>query len=337
MLQLSPNACRVLGSLLEKEVTVPATYPMTLNALLSACNQSSGRDPVMHLGEAEATAAIDELRQAGFARLVHASHGARSVKYRQVATDALVLDPLRRAVLTVLLLRGPQTPGELRSRGERLHAFTTVDEVDRTLDHLAGLDEPLVAQLPRRAGQKEQRWAHLLGGRPVADEGPAPAAPAPREPAEVPVEVAALAAFVGTWTGTGTGHYPTIDDFGYTEQIELRPVPGKPILAYRSSTRARDDGRTLHGESGFVRLVGDGLVEVVLAHGSGIVEVAEGLIDGDELALSSTDVVGTGTAKEVTEVDRRYRVVGDTLTYELAMAAVGQPLQNHLHATLTRS
>ncbi len=340
MPSLSPHACRVLGSLLEKEVTVPATYPMTLNALLGACNQSSGRDPVMHLDEAEVTGAVDELREAGFARVVHASHGARTVKYRQVATDALVLDALRRAVLTVLLLRGPQTPGELRSRGERLHAFASVDEVDRTLDHLAGLDEPLVVQLPRRAGQKEQRWAHLLGGEPSADDAPALTDVRPQDraevPAEVPAEVAALAAFVGSWSGAGDGHYPTIDDFGYTEQIELRPVPGKPMLAYRSATRGRDDGRTMHGESGFLRVVGDGLVELVVAHGSGLVEVADGVIDGDELVLASTAVVGTGTAKEVTAVERRYRVVGDALTYELAMAAVGQPLQPHLQATLRR-
>src|SRR3954453_10643774 len=138
MWSLSPNACRVLGCLLEKEVTVPATYPLTLNALVSACNQTSGRDPVLQLDESAVAAAVDELREAGFARLVHASHGARTVKYRQVATDVLVLDALRRAVVTLLLLRGPQTSGELRTRSERLHPFASVDEVDRTLEHLAG-------------------------------------------------------------------------------------------------------------------------------------------------------------------------------------------------------
>lgn len=336
---LTPNACRVLGCLLEKEVTVPATYPLTLNALLSACNQSSGRDPVLQLDEAEVGAAIDELREAGLARLVHASHGARTVKYRQVATDALVLDALRRAVITVLLLRGPQTPGELRTRGERIHPFASVDEVDRTLEHLAGLDEPLVVQLPRLAGQKEARWAHLLGGPHRADAPVPPEVPAEvpaAVPAAVPAEVAALRAFVGTWTGTGRGHYPTIEDFAYTEQIELRPVPGKALLSYRSATRAVDDGRTLHGESGFLRVVGDGLVELVVAQGAGLIEAADGVVDGDEIVLASTAVIGTPTAKQVTATERRYRVVGDTLTYELAMAAVGLPLQPHLEATLQR-
>jgi len=336
MIVLSPNACRVLGSLLEKELTVPATYPLTMNALLSACNQTSGRDPITHLEEHEAAAAIDELRQAGFARLVHASHGARSVKYRQAATDALGLDALRRAVLTVLLLRGPQTPGELRSRTERLHPFSSVEEVDHTLGYLAGLDDPLVAQMPRRPGQKEQRWAHHLAGEPMEPTGSDPPASAPAPPIVVPSELAELAAFVGTWSGGGEGHYATIDDFAYTEQIELRPVPGKLMLAYRSATKARDDGRTLHGESGFVRLVGDGLVELVVAQGAGLVEITEGLVDGDEMVLASTMVAGSTTAKQVTATERRYRVVGDSLTYELAMAAVGQPLQSHLRATLSR-
>jgi hypothetical protein len=195
-------------------------------------------------------------------------------------------------------------------------------------------------QLPRHPGQKESRWAHLLGGPPGADE-PVPVVAAPVvasvEPVEIPVEVAALSAFVGTWTGGGEGHYPTIEDFAYTEQIELRPVPGKAMLTYRSTTRARDDGRTLHGESGFLRIVGDGLVELVVAQGAGLVEAAEGVVDGDEIVLTSTAMVGTPTAKLVTATERRYRVVGDTLTYELAMAAVGLPLQPHLQGTLHRA
>ncbi len=265
------------------------------------------------------------------------SHGARTVKYRQVATDVLVLDALRRAVVTLLLLRGPQTPGELRTRSERLHPFASVDEVDRTLEHLAGLDEPLVVQQPRHPGQKESRWAHLLGGAPVdAPPAPAPRGSSPVVPVEIPVEVAQLAAFVGTWKGAGEGHYPSIADFGYTEQIELHTVPGKPRLVYRSVTRAADDGRALHDESGFFRVVGEGLVELVVAQGGGVIEAADGVVDGAEIVLTSTSVVGTPTAKEVTATERRYRVVGDTLTYEIAMAAVGLPLQPHLQATLHR-
>ena len=355
MVELSQVACRVLGSLLEKEITVAASYPLTMNALMSACNQTTGRHPVMTLDEARVADGIAELREAGLARLVHASHGARSVKYRQVAVDALALDALRRAVLTVLLLRGPQTPGELRSRGERLHPFASVDEVDHTLDYLAGLDDPLVAHLARRPGQKEQRWAHLLAG-PPADAGDdastasttgttATATGPTRRSLPIPPEVAPLAAFVGTWAGHGEGHYPTIDTFSYTERIELTPVPGKPMLAYRSATRAVDDGRTLHGETGFLRLVGDGVVELVVAHGFGLVEIAEGLVDAGgvdgvpasaELLLESTTTARTSTAKSVTATERRYRVLGDTLTYEVAMAAVDQPLLPHLRATLTR-
>jgi uncharacterized protein YceH (UPF0502 family) len=317
---LSPLACRVLGSLLEKEVTVPATYPLTMNALRSACNQASGRDPILTLEEPEVTAAVSELRAAGLARLVHASHGARTVKYRQAATELLGLDGPSRAVLTLLLLRGPQTPGELRSRSDRLHAFGSLGEVQDALSGLGRREEPLVVLLPRRPGHKEARWAHLLAD-PVA--------------ITVPPEVAPLAAFVGNWAGRGEGRYPTIESFAYTEEIELRAVPGKAMLAYRSATRA-EDGRALHGESGFLRLVGEGLVELIVAQGSGIVEVAEGLLDGAEVLMSSSVVTGSPTAKDVTATERRYRVEGDTLSYELSMAAVGQPLLPHLRATLSR-
>jgi uncharacterized protein YceH (UPF0502 family) len=334
---LSPNACRVLGSLLEKELTVPDTYPLTSNALRSACNQTTGREPVLALSDSEVTDAVDELRQAGLVRLVHPSHGARQIKYRQVADEHLALDAPQRAVLTVLLLRGAQTPGELRSRSERLHPFASVDEVEHALDRLSGRDDALVAMRARRPGQKEQRWAHLLAGDPGDDPSTVErVVERATEPVAVPPEVAALAAFVGTWVGGGEGEYPTIQPFAYTEQIELRPVPGKPMLAYRSATRAVDDGRALHGESGFLRVVGGDRAELVVAQGAGIVEAAEGLVDGGELLLASTLIAGTTTAKQVTATDRRYHVDGDTLTYELAMAAVGQPLLSHLRGKLAR-
>ena len=341
---LSPTACRVLGGLLEKERTVPASYPLTMHALVGACNQTTGRDPVMAVDDVAVGAAIDELRAAGLARLVHASHGARSVKYRQAAVEALELDDPRRAVLTGLLLRGPQTSGELRSRTDRLHPFRSVDEVEATLAHLAGRDVPLVAHLPRHPGQKERRWAHTLAGDQLPGDQPGDQAGAAAA-VTLPEPLVPLAALVGSWSGAGAGAYPTIDAFGYTEQIEIHPVPGKPLLAYRSATRASDDGRTLHGESGFWRAVGSaegGLarVELVVAQGSGIVEAAEGVVDaGDdvtEVVLASTTVTGTTSAKSVTATERRYRVAGDTLTYDLDMAAVGQPLLPHLHATLTR-
>jgi len=167
-IDLDPVQQRVLGSLLEKERTVPDTYPMTLNALRSACNQSSGRDPVMQLSETEITEALTELRALGLTRVIHPSHGARQTKYRQVLDEVLHLDDAERAVLTLLLLRGPQTPGELRSRSERLHPFASVDEVDAVLAALAGRARPLVRELERRPGQKEARWVHLLGQPPAA-------------------------------------------------------------------------------------------------------------------------------------------------------------------------
>ena len=155
---------RVLGSLLEKERTAPATYPLTLNALRTACNQTSGRDPVMEVAELEVTAAIDRLKAQGLARIVHAGTGARATKYRQVLDERLGLDDAERAVVTLLLLRGAQTPGELRSRSDRLHAFADLGEVERALHALRDRAEPIVVELERRPGQKERRWSHLLGG-----------------------------------------------------------------------------------------------------------------------------------------------------------------------------
>jgi uncharacterized protein len=167
---------RVIGSLLEKERTVPDAYPMTLNGLRTACNQTSGRDPIMAVTDGEVTIALDRLRGLGLTRVLHPSHGARMPKYRQVLDEVLRLDDGERAVITLLLLRGAQTPGELRSRAERLHAFPALGGVEAALRALAGRDEPLAIELERRPGQKEARWVHLLG--PVPD----PVASAPRAP-----------------------------------------------------------------------------------------------------------------------------------------------------------
>lgn len=171
VLDLGPKLLRVLGVLLEKERTVPGSYPMTLKAVASGCNQTSGRDPINALSEPEVADALDELRTLGLTRVIHASHGARVVKYRQVLDERLALDDEARALLTVLLLRGPQTPGELRSRSERLYPFETAVEAEAALGELAGRAVPLVLELERRSGQKERRWTHLLGGA-VVDETP---------------------------------------------------------------------------------------------------------------------------------------------------------------------
>lgn len=162
-LVLDPVDQRVLGSLLEKERTVPDTYPLTLNALRSACNQTTGRDPVLALEDHELTSSIDRLKALGLARIVHAGAGARATRYRQVADERLGLDDAERAVLTLLLLRGPQTPGELRSRSDRLHPFGGLDEVADALARLRERAPAFVRELERQPGQKERRWTHLLG------------------------------------------------------------------------------------------------------------------------------------------------------------------------------
>jgi hypothetical protein len=168
-LELDAIEQRVIGSLLEKERTVPDSYPMTLNAVRTACNQASGRDPVMALGELEVQAGLDRLRGQGLTRVVHPSHGARMPKHRQVLDDVLGLEPAERAVLTLLLLRGAQTAGELRSRADRLHDFDTLEQVQATLHMLAVRPDALTEELPRQPGQKEARWIHRLG--PVNTHG----------------------------------------------------------------------------------------------------------------------------------------------------------------------
>ncbi len=149
-------------------------------------------------------------------------------------------------------------------------------------------------------------------------------------------DIAHLAFLLGHWTGGGSGHYPTISNFEYREQVWFEHV-GKPFIAYRQATRDATTGSPLHAESGYLRPVGSDHVELVLAQPSGIIEIHEGRIDGTTIALSSTTVVTTATAKEVTAVERTIVVDHDDLTYDLSMAAVGLPLQHHLSARLARS
>ena len=164
---LTDRQLRVLGSLAEKAATVPDTYPMTLRGLQTACNQRNSREPVTDHDEHTVLVTLDELKALGLVRFVYASHGARTTKYRHVLDEQLGLEPAELALLTVLMLRGPQTVNELRTRTERAHRFEDNEEVVRTLDALAGREEPLVVHLARQPGQKETRWAHLLGGPPA--------------------------------------------------------------------------------------------------------------------------------------------------------------------------
>jgi len=155
---------RVLGSLVEKQLTTPDQYPLTSKALLAACNQRSNREPVVDLSERDVDDAMLELRPDGLARTVT---GGRAHRHRHVLDEALGLDQRALALLSVLMLRGPQTVGELRIRTERMADFIDLDEVESTLEVLAARDDGLVRRLERRPGQKEPRWAHLLGGEPV--------------------------------------------------------------------------------------------------------------------------------------------------------------------------
>lgn len=175
---LDPNEIRVLGVLLEKEQTTPETCPLTVNAVLAGANQKTNRDPVMELTETQVIEALERLRQDV---LAWRTEGARSEKWQQSVVRRWGLDRAGKALMTLLLLRGPQTPGELRIRSERLHSFATLEEVEEALRRMADIDEPLVAELPRRPGQKEIRWTHLVGA--IADRERAAAALA--EPPEV--------------------------------------------------------------------------------------------------------------------------------------------------------
>ncbi len=162
---LNEVECRVLGSLIEKEITTPEYYPLSLNALVNACNQKSNRDPVMNLDEAAVRQALHSLDGQSLVRSVSASD-SRVTKYEHRLQEAFNFYRHEIAILCVLLLRGAQTPGELRTRAERMHPFDDLSAVQSSLQHLMKREPPLVKALPRLPGTKEARYAHLLSGDP---------------------------------------------------------------------------------------------------------------------------------------------------------------------------
>ena len=164
---------RVLGSLIEKQRTTPDVYPLSLNALGLACNQATNRDPVVDYDETTIRAALERLSRKGWVRLA-SGPGSRAAKYRQLFDETMGVSPAEISLLAVLMLRGPQTLGELRQRSERLFRFGSADEVARALDGL--IERELVARFPRRPGQKEERFAQLLGGTEADVPAPEPAA-----------------------------------------------------------------------------------------------------------------------------------------------------------------
>jgi uncharacterized protein YceH (UPF0502 family) len=157
---------RVLGALVEKQVTTPEYYPLTLNALTLACNQKNNRHPVTSYAESQVSQAVESLREKNLAYVFYGSN-SRVPKYKHVMPEVLHLNHAEMAVMCVLMLRGPQTPGELRGNASRLHDFSGLEEVEQTLNALIARDpDPMVVRLPRQAGQKEVRFAHLLSGEP---------------------------------------------------------------------------------------------------------------------------------------------------------------------------
>ena len=205
-IELSPLEARVIGCLIEKQITTPEQYPLSLNALVNACNQKSNRDPVLELVEAEVQAVVDGLVRR-YLVSEHSGFGSRVAKYQHRFCNTeygeLKFSPQELAIVCELLLRGAQTPGELRSRAGRMAHFNDADEVEAALDALARRDDgPFVVRLAREPGKRESRYAHLFSGEPVATAAAEPAAPAASQPgrldlieqrlAELEAEVARL-------------------------------------------------------------------------------------------------------------------------------------------------
>jgi uncharacterized protein len=194
---IEPDAAelRVLGSLIEKQRTTPDTYPLSLNSLRVACNQATGREPVVDYDEATIRDALHRLERRGLTRLASGA-GSRAAKYRHLLAETLPMDRAEEAVMCVLMLRGPQTPGELKQRGERMHPFAGLEELGATLERL--IDRGFVLRLERRPGQKEERYSQLLQddeelrAGESSSNGAAPAVLSEQRPADLGERVARL-------------------------------------------------------------------------------------------------------------------------------------------------
>ena len=191
---ISTVAARVLGSLVEKEITTPEYYPLSLNALANACNQKNNREPVMNLDEDQIRQALHQLEDDGLAGPARGTD-SRVTKYEHRMQEVFNFTRGEIAVVCVLLLRGPQTPGELRGRGERMHRFEELSDVQSTLQRLMQKEPPLVKVLPRQPGTKEARYAHLFSGEPaewVGNSEVAESSGTGSSMAQVEAEIAAL-------------------------------------------------------------------------------------------------------------------------------------------------
>ena len=228
-MDLTAAEIRVLGCLLEKQRTTPDTYPLTLNALRAACNQSTNRDPVVHYDEATIRDAITRLSRRRWARLASGA-GSRASKYRHLLDESLTSASDELAVLCVLMLRGPQTPGELKGRTERLRPFADLAAVHATLEHL--IDRDLVEQLPRRPGQKEERYAHRLSDDDAPEPAPVAAATTP---------VPEIAAPVVRAPGRAMPEAPA------REHVELPPLDERVARLEAEVTQLRAELRALRG------------------------------------------------------------------------------------------
>jgi uncharacterized protein YceH (UPF0502 family) len=199
-MRLSAEEARIIGSLVEKDLTTPDHYPLTIKSLLAACNQTSNRDPVVTYDEHTVLSALTTLKEQKLVRFVLPSHGRSAVRYRHVLPEILALDQRQCALVAVLLLRGPQTIGELRSRTDRMVDFDSLEEVEDELRFLSRVEDPLATSLGRRPGQKEERWIC-----PLVAHSPSPVAGISMD-----------------------------DDHHDDEAVGLRPVPGDPLDDLRS-------------------------------------------------------------------------------------------------------